>query len=243
MKFFKKHFIFCFFLIIIACTSSLQKTPPPFINVIWKKNQTPTSFFLYGDLKIKRSGYGWVGKIQIIKTLAALRLDILTSLDWPLLTAIVKEKQVKILSYNEGKVYIGEKLPKGIKTWLPAGLNLDVWTTILGKQLWLIDYGRYTYKKKQDVFLLSFIDKKSSLKEELWLRRKDLKVKKIVLKNRMEDTLWTACFSYNNQGQILFAQIKDKLGTHIEVNYETLDLNPTITPKVFELNLVNAYIR
>lgn len=225
----------------MACAPRLHAPPPYLINTLCKKNQTPVNFLFYGHLKIKHTGYGWMGKMQIISTPAALRIDLLTDLDWPLLTAVVRKGRVEIIFYNERKVYIGKRLPDALKRWLPAGLKLDEWATMLGKQCWLIDYKGYTYKEKKAVFLLYFVGKKGRFKEELWLGKKDLKVEKIVLKNRMGDTLWTACFSYNAQGQPISAHIKDMLGTHIEVNYERLDLTPTITPELFDVHILSGH--
>ncbi|MCD6319104.1 MAG: hypothetical protein J7M03_00320 [Candidatus Desulfofervidaceae bacterium] len=234
MHFFRRYLLF-FLLTLTACTAPLH-APPEFINAIYKKKQDPANFLLCGNLKVKYSGYGWIGKIQIIRTPVALRVDTFTSLDWPLLTAVVKKGTVEIVSYNEGEVYIGKNLPETLTTWLPVGLNLDEWAIMLGKQIWLIDYKRYTFKEKKHAFVLSFVDRKNHFKEEIRLRRHDLKVEKIRLKNWMGDTLWTACFTYNTQGQVLSAQIKDISGKQIEVSYETLEFNPTINPKLFDLN-------
>jgi hypothetical protein len=148
---------------------------------------------------------------------------------------VQKEKKIIFLYYHEGQLYTGEEPPKFFKSWLPAGLPLDVWITLLGNQIWLINPDRYQIKEKKDKYFVWILDKKRHLIEEIWLEHVGLRTEKILFKKGIGDILCTVWFSYNPYGQVHVVKIRDISGSVIEVIYETFDSTPKIYPDVFDL--------
>jgi len=229
--------LFLILFITVACVSYQPQPISPLLKQVVKKNHI-LNFYLEGKLKIKRTGYGWIGKIQIVKANNNFRLDVFTSLDWPLFTVIKKGDKFISLCYQEGQIYTSKKPPEFLNSLLPHSLPIDAWITLLGSQIWLINPDAYQIKTEKGKYFIWLKDRKKYLIEEIWVRQLGLKTEKITFKTGRGRLLCIIWFNYDFSGQITSVKMRDRQGTIAELTYETFNPNPEIDPSMFNL-LVN----
>lgn len=210
---------FLIFFIIVSCQPYFKKKILP--QEFFKK--TNNSFFIEGKFKIKRSNYGFFGNFQVIKLKDSIRLDIFTPFYSPLLSFVKKDNSNLIL-YQNGSIYTEEESIKIIKKLLPAGLNLEAFVAILGNQFWFIPFNRYCIKENKNEYHIWLMDKKGR-QQEIWINKINLKTKKFVLKNSMEEILCKVFFHYE-KNKIKSINIIDMFGTKFKITYESFKKMP-----------------
>lgn len=229
-----KSILCLIFFTIVACVSYQPQPISPLFKQVIKKEQI-LNFYLEGKLKIKRTGYGWIGKIQLVKANNNFRLDVFTSLDWPLCTVIKKGNKFVSLYYPEGRIYTSEEPPEFLKSLLPHSLPMDAWITLLGNQIWLITPDRYQIKAEKDKYFIWLEDRKRYLIEEIWIRKLGFKIEKITFKTGKGEILCRICFRYDSSRQVSGMKMRDRQGTIVEITYKTFSPSPEIDPNMFNL--------
>jgi len=224
------------FFTIGACVSYQPQPISPLFKQVIKKEQI-LNFYLEGKLKIKRKGYGWIGKIQVVKAKNNFRLDVFTSLDWPLCTIIKKGNKFISLYYPEGRIYTSEEPPEFLKSLLPHSLPMDAWITLLGDQIWLISPDRYQIKPEKGKYFIWLKDRKKYLIEEIWVRQSGLKTEKITFKTGRGRLLCIIWFNYDFSGQVTTMKMRDRQGTKTELTYKAFNPNPEIDASMFNLSV------
>ncbi len=214
-----------------GCVAPPTVKVPLVLSHLQQRRQS--DFYLRGKIKIKRTGYGFLGQIQVFKRGPRLRIDILTPLDWPLFSVTVIKKKLSLFAYQTGTLYSDSQARKALSPLMPTGISLTGLAQVLGGQGWFL--GReYKLRETAHSYVLLFYDSKRLLKEEIWVGKRSLRLQKIVLRNYNQDLLWRATYKYQHQ-KVVFVSIKDMLGTLIQVQIEEFKESPSLPPSIFSL--------
>ena len=231
---FKSFYSLILICLLAGCVSrQLSPFEQSLFTQLQQRVQVIKGIYFSGRLKVKRAGYGFAGRIEAFWTLKQVRLDIYTTLGWPLFPAIKKNNELTLFNYGSGQTYRQNQALKILKSYLPFQLQLEDWVKLFGCQIWYLEKQK-TIKQKGQFYVLFLTDKNGLWQEKIWLERETLRVTRIVLQNAEGDWLWEVNFTYKDN-QPLSACFKDMLSTHIQIDYDQVKLNPQFKTTWFTL--------
>ncbi len=246
MHLLNKYFILFIFLL-PAC---LPRPKPLWIEpVCYSTSQeiaTMKTLFIKGKMKVGSFGCGLSGDLYLIATTPGppatarheragkLRADVINPFG-PLFSLTITEGRFALVIYPKGEVYLGNT--EKFSTHLPrlsigGQVNLRGLIYLLGQQMWPVhtEHIVYASNKKDAYYIRSF---NYPTLEELWLRKDNLRIKKIKIKNQAKKKVFEAHFFYKN-GKVELLKIH--IGRiKIELTYLTINQNIEIKDSSFKL--------